>query len=211
MESALEALHQQRERERAMGKPRRPPPVSAVAMTPAGLITVPTTPDGALRPPLTSVNLEDSGPESAAAAAATTAASSLTASNTLPLPSSASPAPALQSYGAGWLLEAQERQSRLDRLELEAEHFRVKLVRERLAAKRLDRLRTIWRAWWGLRLSTQRRQDGRLAKMAASIVATASTGTPDRLQHHIDHAEWWERSPSPKKGKRAPVNRAAMV
>ena len=87
MEAALEALHRQRERERAMGEAPKPvPPASSVVMTPVGLVTVPLPGSG-------SGALASSGPASPVGGGG-----------------GATPAPALQGYGGGWLMEAQQRQ-----------------------------------------------------------------------------------------------------
>ena len=64
----------------------------------------------------------------------------------------------------------------------------------------------------GLVALTRKRQGDKLSRMAGSIVAAASTGTPISALI-ADHQEWWQRGSPTKKPtpKAAPMNASALV
>jgi hypothetical protein len=184
MEQALDALHRQRERERAAGEIAKPvmKPVGVV-MTPAGLLTVPK--GASAREPENAVgSLEPVGSPNM----------------------QSSPVTAVQGFGAGWLAEAQTRQMQLEKLERQAAHFRTQALHIRIEARLQRLLFVTWRAWWGLVHGSKRRRGERLARMASSIVASAVSELPSK--ELVDHSEWWVRSPK-KKGKRKAHTRSS--
>lgn len=187
-------MHQQREREKALGELPKPP-ASTVVMTPAGLLTVPNP----YRP---------ASPETPSAADGRSGGSPLAHSPTGV--GGFAVAPTSVGYGAGWLLEQQTRQAKEDALEAQAEHFRGRMLRERLARLRQRQLRLVWQGWLGLLEASRKRQQQRLAKMAGSIVAAHAA---EGAKAGTDHAEWWQKGSPEKKKKhhRAPVNLKAMV
>ena len=128
---------------------------------------------------------------------------------------------AVQGYGAGWLVEAQQRQVKMEKLEEEVKHYRARMLKTRLDARRQRTLHLVWCAWQRLTEVARRKQAERLAQMAG--VATAVDSPEKRLLQSsaltsaarmLGHAEWWERGSPPKpkrKPKAAPVNLQSMV
>ena len=122
-------------------------------------------------------------------------------------------------HGAGWLVEARDRQARQEALESKTTHFKERCVALSLARRRERMLYAVWRGWSGLVEGTRRRQGEKLTSMAGKMLAAAAS-SPDggRLllapdgTHDPRHDEWWMRGSPKKHLARSPaVDVRAMV
>ena len=119
-------------------------------------------------------------------------------------------------HGAGWLIEARERQAHDEAREATTLHFKERCVALSRARRREKMMLGVWRGWSGLVESTRRRQADKLHKMAGEMLAVAASapdggrrllGTPGAT----DHEEWWIRGTKKPLPRSPPVDVSAVV